>query len=758
MSAATEATLNELLVNNRTMAQAIIRMANKMGADTSGIADASDSLGGLGEEGKDLTDKFKQIAKAVGSSVKAVYDLGAQSSNTGVSLSSFYTSLASLLPKDGVFQGFALKIAEISKEFEGNQKVYNDLINVGATFNGSLMNVATTAGKAYMTMDQFANVVKNNTDVFRLMGGSVQTGMTRFVDIQNQMLGEKSTYAKTINALTGGSQGAADALAGYMRTQGAMNKESLMNDKVILEGTISYARNLDSLSKITGKRKEQIEKEAAEVAAEESFQQYLASLDATKAAAARQAVDSARAIFGKDVAEQVRTSLQSGVIAPLTDGQRTMDVMTSGATTKFVEQIMESVNNGKKAEAVHLETIALGKEAAVNLRQFNEDQRAILAVNATTQSGLQAAATSTLGQYDRLSKGLSASQIVEKIQKQQADLEKGSAVALTGAQQRIQELGAKVLELREKILDPIVSSMSKLTGQFVGTITDVLKSDFVTKLSDELGAALSNLNEKIQSGELVNELKAKIKGFYDKLTAIFDAEGITGTISAAFDFGSFTANVVSEAANGVIQGFNSIFTPLLLAMFTKITDYAMEIIERFVPGVSSVDKEIEKTTAQLAQVNKKLEAAQAAKAAGKSTFGIRIADQEKMAKELEEKLKGLEAKKAARSMTFSDLVDKYKKEYQPATPTTTVPAVQPPAGSSPATTSEPTGSTVDGQKLGVLTPDVVNKLVTSNKELADVLNTRLTELVRYTQMNNDNTSRAVSAINRLSGDGFAAVA
>jgi hypothetical protein len=170
MSAATEATLNELLVNNRTMAQAIIRMANKMGADTSGIADASDSLGGLGEEGKDLTDKFKLIAKAVGSSVKAVYDLGAQSSNSGVSLSSFYTSLASLLPKDGVFQGFALKIAEISKEFEGNQKVYNDLINVGTTFNGSLMNVATTAGKAYMTMDQFANVVKNNTDVFRLMG------------------------------------------------------------------------------------------------------------------------------------------------------------------------------------------------------------------------------------------------------------------------------------------------------------------------------------------------------------------------------------------------------------------------------------------------------------------------------------------------------------------------------------------------------------------------------------------------------------
>ena len=109
-------------------------------------------------------------------------------------------------------------------------------------------------------------------------------------------------------------------------------------------------------------------------------------------------------------------------------------------------------------------------------------------------------------------------------------------------------------------------------------------------------------------------------------------------------------------------------------------------------------------------------------------------------------------------MTFSDLVDQYKQEYQPTTPTTNVPAIQPPAGSSPATTGEPAESSINGQKQGALTPDVVNKLVTSNKELVDVLNTRLTELVRYTQMNNDNTSRAVSAINRLSGDGFAAVA
>jgi hypothetical protein len=186
-------------------------------------------------------------------------------------------------------------------------------------------------------------------------------------------------------------------------------------------------------------------------------------------------------------------------------------------------------------------------------------------------------------------------------------------------------------------------------------------------------------------------------------------------------------------------------------MFTKITDYAMEIIERFVPGVSTIDDEIEQTKNQIEIAQAKIASARRANA------GIRLTDQEKIITESQEKLKGLETKKAARSMTFSDLVDQYKQEYQPTTPTTNVPAIQPPAGSSPATTGEPAESSIDGQQRGALTPDVVNKLVTSNKELADVLNTRLTELVRYTQMNNDNTSRAVSAINRLNGDGFSAV-
>lgn len=402
MSAASEATLQDLLQTSKGMAVSISRLASKMGADLSGIDAASGRLEDLGVSSDKAGSILNNLAKAVGSSISEVYNLGKTSSNAGVSVSGFYTSLASLLPADGVFNRLALATSALMQEFEGNQKIYNDLIRSGATFSGSLMNVATVAGKAYMTMDQFANVVKQNADAFRLMGPTVQSGMTRFVDIQNQMLGEKSPYARTINALTGGSEGAAEALANYMRSQASMNKQSLMSTERIIQGTVEYAKEMDTLSKITGKRKEQIQKEYDEVAAEESFQEYLSTLDADKADAARAAINTARQTFGKDVADQLRTAIQTGISTPLTEGQQNMYLMTGGVTQKFVEQTMISVNEGKKVAAIQREVFDSARETYQFYKEFAGQNSTVLGVNAAFGNGLQAKTADVLARLGRM--------------------------------------------------------------------------------------------------------------------------------------------------------------------------------------------------------------------------------------------------------------------------------------------------------------------------------------------------------------------
>lgn len=753
MSAASEATLQDLLQTSKGMALSISRLASKMGADLSGIDDASGRLEELGISSNKAGSILNNLAKAVGSSISAVYDLGKTSSNAGVSVSGFYTSLASLLPADGVFNRLALATSALMQEFEGNQKVYNDLIRSGASFSGSLMNVATVAGKAYMTMDQFANVVKQNADAFRLMGPTVQSGMTRFVDIQNQMLGEKSPYARAINALTGGSEGAAEALGNYMRSQASMNKQSLMSTERIIQGTIEYAREMDALSKITGKRKEQIEKEYQEVVAEESFQEYLSTLDADKADAARAAINTARQTFGKDVADQLRTAIQTGISTPLTEGQQNMFLMTGGATQKFVEQTMISVNQGKKVADIQKEVVDSARETYKFYKEFAGQNSTVLGVNAAFGTGLQAKTSAVLGQIGRMN---SAQEALEKIRKEQIDQEKGSATALTIAQQRINELGAKINELREKILDPIISSMANLTGRFTSTITDVLKSDFVTNLTDELGKAFSGLNEKIQSGELIEELKSKIKGFYDKITKIFSAEGVTGVIDAAFDAVSFTGQLASQVGNSIVE----MFGPVMMALFNKVSNYAMNLIEKYVPGVDTIDEDIAKKQKEIDNVKKKLEIA------GTPGSGVRKADLEKLLTELEPQLAKLKEEKAARTMSFSELLEKYKKELkQPTPPTTTSPAL------SRNEYETKRGNNVSGESTQVvgsnmvnptnnptaLTAEQVDKLITYNKEFGEILNNKLEELIKVARESNDTSSKTITAINRLNNDGFAMV-
>lgn len=730
MNAASEETLKQLLQVSKDSSGYIRALAEKLGANISGLAgsadDSADALDGLG-------GVAGKVVSAFGSIITGLNSFGRTAADSGVSVSSSYMKLSGYLEK-GPLQTAMQKIAVLSQEFENNKKIYNDLARNGATFGGSLANVAVVSGRAYMTMSQFAEVAKKSTDVFRLLGPTTESGMNKFVDIQNKLLDEKSPYARNIIALTGDAEGAAEALTGYMRSQASMNKQEFMSTERIIQGTIDYAREMDTLSKITGKRKDQIQKEYDEVAAEESFQEYLSTLDADKADAARAAINTARQTFGKDVADQLRTAIQTGISTPLTEGQQNMYLMTGGATQAFVEQTMISVNEGKKVAQIQRDVFDSARETYKFYKDFAGQNNTVLGINAAFGTGLQAKTAGVLAQMGRMN---NAQESFEKMIQEQEKQRTGTATKLTEAELALTKLGATVNEARAKLLEPAFEKISEVSSKITQIGTDILNSNIVQNTINFLG---------------------------DSLQFVLDApEMITSAITDMFTkiSSSETVQEIKEKFNEVYDTVAPHIAPHVIASMKSITNVITELIEK-IPGVTSLEDKIKTKESEVSVTENKLRSTSVEKEP------LRYKELSDELKKSQNDLTLLKKDREYRGMNYFQIVEKVKQEMtMPVTPSVSpvpVPtgtntgengANQPPssAASSPTTANYPetnAGPTTVSQ----VSPEQVTQLITSNKELGEILNNKLSELIMVARTTNENSSRTVTAINRLNNDGF----
>ncbi len=746
MSAATESTLDKLLKTSERMSSNIAQLAIKSGVDAKNLRGFTSDVGNMSNSVKDTDNALEKIVKTVKNTIGGINDLGNTASKEGGRVSSFYSELSQLLPDGGVLQQISDASTALAIEYERNLVVYQDLAKSGVNFGGSLGQVAVTAGKAYMTMEQFSTVVKENSDVFTRLTGNVETGMNRFVSIQNEILGKDSPYAKRLAGLGLTSQETAEAMANYMRTQVNLQKSELQTNDSIMAGTMGYVLELDTLSKITGKRREQIEKEYKEVAEEESFRQYLAGLKDDEAKAARAAINSANQMFGKDVANQLRTAIQTGVATPLTEGQRDMYVLTGGATQNFVEQMMASVKEGKSIDDIQKQSLTLAVEAGKTYKQVSESLNPVLGINAAFGTGLRAGNAEILGRIANMPIG-EVGDFFKKIQEQQKNASEGSAVSMVEAQLRITEMGAKIKEIKTKFLDPIIDLLSQATSKVTTEINNILGSDFVTKMTDELSGGLKKLNESIKSGEFGAKLKENLKGFFDKFGAIFNADSLVGALGAAGDLGSYMFKGISDLWDSILPSVG----PVIGAIFIKIKNYTLDIIEKYIPLVDTIDEKIKSEEDKLKKSREAL-ANTPVDPGFTAPSGRRRQDFEKQVQESEARLKGLQGEKAERGKTFSEIVDELKKEYsKPKTQGGTQGGSQSGQGNTSGTgAGTPPAVKVEAEKTGLIVPATD---LTGTK-LAELSNT-MKELLAINSKNSDTSEKMLSALRNLNSDGFA---
>jgi hypothetical protein len=222
--------------------------------------------------------------------------------------------------------------------------VYRKVTESGASFGGTLDNVRTAAVSAYLTLDEFVGVVRKNSDAFSGMGLSVAAGIEKFSSANAKLIGPESEFNNAIFGMGYTAEQASDMLAGMIRSQGVMSKNGAASTDQLAKLTFDYMTELDQLSKITGKRREQIDEEVKKAEDDKIFQLYLESLSPEKAAAVRSTLAASFAAGGKDLMEMTKNQIR-GIDTPLNEAATKIAVATGGLSIQQGDAVRKIVNN-----------------------------------------------------------------------------------------------------------------------------------------------------------------------------------------------------------------------------------------------------------------------------------------------------------------------------------------------------------------------------------------------------------------------------
>ena len=353
-NAATEATLKLLLqatlAANKQTVESVSKIATKAGLDPEAVQAANDNLDTMGKSAQQGTSVFFKLGfavgvteQALGSMAKVLNPMIDMIQGGSKNISDFGASLSQLPLGIGVVMGVLGRLAKIH---ETEFATYQKMSNAGSTFGGSLTAIRMSAYNTRMTLDELSNVMTKNGAAFARMGGSAEQGRAAFMNVAESMM--QSQVGDNLRALGYTSEQAVDGMASYIATSGGRTKKEMQNTDAIIQGTKAYLDNLDALSQITGKSREEQEKQLKEASANAAYEAYLATLDEEGKKKAQLAMQNALATGGKAGADLLKSQLLG--LPPMTDAARKLEALGPNVA-KGIKQMGDAVQDTRQTTA-----------------------------------------------------------------------------------------------------------------------------------------------------------------------------------------------------------------------------------------------------------------------------------------------------------------------------------------------------------------------------------------------------------------------
>jgi hypothetical protein len=134
-----------------------------------------------------------------------------------------------------------------------------ELSSVGASFNNSIFDMQLAAAQGEMSFSNFTSMVKQNSSVLALLGGTVGKGAEQLALFTKGI--RKSDAGKQLMGMGFTIEDINEGLVDYLDIQMQSGNKINLRDKKLIAGSEAYLKQIDGLAKVTGKSRDQISKD-----------------------------------------------------------------------------------------------------------------------------------------------------------------------------------------------------------------------------------------------------------------------------------------------------------------------------------------------------------------------------------------------------------------------------------------------------------------------------------------------------------------
>jgi hypothetical protein len=439
------------------------QQAQAQGAAATATNVASKAMGGLSKGALIVGGVLGDLAAGAMKTVGNLTDFAGKLLDGTASVSGLFGAFKDLPLGIGLVAGLFEKLAAMQEQ---NLNTYRELSKSGINLGGDLNDVRLQALSMGTTLEGFASMMKANSEAFAGMGGSANDGAKNFMRFSKEL--RDSGTGKTLSALGFSLEEMSQGAANYIRFSGGRTAEEMKNTKGLTASAGEYLKQLDMLSQITGKSREEQEKLLAEESANAAWQAHLNTLGEEERAKAIAAFNDTLQTGGKGAADVLKSKLMG--IPPLTEAGQTFYAMATNGTAAL-DKVAESVKNqGKTINDVNTDLagfrVGFGKDG----KALTGPLGASLIASGGVVSEFASKSIATQTQLDNQGIKSVEDEIAfrKKLAEEQALREKSAAAAAAESEKALKSLGAELMGALMPVFQMLSPIINDLAQQFMG--------------------------------------------------------------------------------------------------------------------------------------------------------------------------------------------------------------------------------------------------------------------------------------------------
>ena len=284
------------------------------------------------------------VAAFFGKSLVAVAKTGMEFAKTSAHIRTFGDALDAGLDE---IPGIGKVMGVFGKELDDQTQMFKGLAQSGATFGSSIVTMGKYAYESGLPLVQFQELIQNNTSTLARLFGSVNAGIPQITGLARALkkftMDELAGFGLTMEETT-------EMLSTVAELERARGQAGTLDATNLMQRTREYAKNLTTLSRLTGESVSELDKRNRQLAADGVFAAKMAQMDADQAERVRVAL----ATLPASAQQAAKDFIGLGV--PIGDMAKGLSVFSGGKFESTLLGFTRSTGKATEAEIVAMKS------------------------------------------------------------------------------------------------------------------------------------------------------------------------------------------------------------------------------------------------------------------------------------------------------------------------------------------------------------------------------------------------------------------